>query len=241
MLDLWLFLQNEPVFWLTATLLAYQAGVIVYKKSNFLTICAPFVIASCLILPLVLCTGTTYETYLSGAHFIDFLLGPATVALAVPVFDQRKRLARLWPAVLIGVSVGAITGIVSTIFLGAIFGASFETVMTLAAKSVTTPIAIGIAEKMGGIPEFTAAIVVLTGIAGALIATPLYRLFGIKKDFTMGLALGVSAHGMGTSRAFQISNEAGAFSGLAIGLTGLATAFLAPLIAPPLIALLLAP
>ena len=237
--DLWHHLQAQPALWLCLTLLSYQLGIVVYRKTGYLTVFSPFVIAVAILMTVVISTDTPYDTFFEGAKFVHFLLGPATVALAVPLFDQRRRLAKLWAPIFIGVFVGCATGIISTILLGALFGASFETIMSLAPKSVTTPIAMGISEKMGGMPEFTAGIVVLTGIAGAMIALPLYKLVRIKKDYIQGFALGVSAHGMGTSRAFQISDKAGAFAGLAMGLAGLVTAFIAPMIAPPLISLLL--
>ena len=238
-IDLWHHLQAQPALWLCLTLLSYQLGIVIYKKSGYLTILSPFVVAVCILITIVYSTQTPYETFFNGAQFVHFLLGPATVALAIPLFDQRKRLAKLWAPVLIGVVLGCIAGVVSTVALGVLLGASIETVMSLAPKSVTTPIAMGIAQKMGGIPEFTAGIVVLTGIAGALLAQPLFSLFFIKKDYVQGLALGVSAHGMGTSRAFQISDKAGAFSGLAMGLAGLIKAFIAPVFAPPLITFLI--
>lgn len=234
-IDLWHHLQAEPALWLCLTLISYQLGIIVYKKTGYLTVFSPFVIAVSILIAIVVGTDTPYDTFFEGAKFVHFLLGPATVALAIPLFDQRRRLAKLWAPIFIGVFVGCFTGIVSTVLLGVMFGASFETIMSLAPKSVTTPIAMGIADKMGGLPEFTAGIVVLTGITGALIATPLYKIFRIKKAYIQGFALGVSAHGMGTSRAFQISDKAGAFAGLAMGLAGLVTAFMAPMIAPPLI------
>ena len=236
---LWNHLAQNPVLWLCLTLLAYQAGIWVYQKSGYLTLLSPFVIAVSILLAILFATHTKYETFFAGAQFVHFLLGPATVALAVPLFDQRRRLAKLWAPLLIGVTVGCITGVVSTVVLGVIFDASFESIMSMAPKSVTTPIAMGISEKMGGIPEFTAGVVVLTGIAGALVATPMFKLFGIKRDYIKGFSLGVAAHGMGTSRAFQINNTAGAFSGLAMGLAGLVTAFLAPAIAPGLLELLM--
>lgn len=232
---LWNHLAQNPVLWLCLTLLAYQAGIWVYQKSGYLTLLSPFVIAVSILLAILFATHTKYETFFAGAQFVHFLLGPATVALAVPLFDQRRRLAKLWAPLLIGVTVGCITGVVSTVVLGVIFDASFESIMSMAPKSVTTPIAMGISEKMGGIPEFTAGVVVLTGIAGALVATPMFKLFGIKRDYIIGFSLGVAAHGMGTSRAFQISDKAGAFSGLAMGLAGIITAFIAPLIAGPLL------
>lgn len=235
---LWSHLASNPVLWLCLTLLAYQIGIWVYQKSGYLTLLSPFVIAVAILLAILFGTHTQYETFFAGAQFVHFLLGPATVALAVPLFDQRLRLAKLWAPLLIGVVVGCVVGVISTVLLGALLGASFESIMSMAPKSVTTPIAMGISEKMGGIPEFTAGIVVLTGIVGSLLATPIFKLCRIKKDYVKGFSLGVAAHGMGTSRAFQISDKAGAFSGLAMGLAGIITAFAAPMIAPPLLKLL---
>lgn len=232
---LWSHLAQNPVLWLCLTLIAYQIGIWVYQKSGYITLLSPFVIAVCILLAILFSTHTKYETFFAGAQFVHFLLGPATVALAVPLFDQRLRLAKLWAPLLIGVVVGCIVGVVSTVLLGVLFHASFESIMSMAPKSVTTPIAMGISEKMGGIPEFTAGIVVLTGIIGSLLATPMFKIFRIKKDYVKGFSLGVAAHGMGTSRAFQISDKAGAFSGLAMGLAGIITAFAAPMIAPPLL------
>ncbi len=235
---LWNHLASNPVLWLCLTLLAYQIGIWVYQKSGYITLLSPFVIAVVILLAILFGTHTQYETFFAGAQFVHFLLGPATVALAVPLFDQRLRLAKLWAPLLIGVVVGCVVGVISTVLLGALLGASFESIMSMAPKSVTTPIAMGISEKMGGIPEFTAGIVVLTGIVGSLLATPIFKLCKIKKDYVKGFSLGVAAHGMGTSRAFQISDKAGAFSGLAMGLAGIITAFAAPMIAPPLLKLL---
>lgn len=235
---LWDHLASNPVLWLCLTLLAYQIGIWVYQKSGYITLLSPFVIAVAILLAILFGTHTQYETFFAGAQFVHFLLGPATVALAVPLFDQRLRLAKLWAPLLIGVVVGCVVGVISTVLLGALLGASFESIMSMAPKSVTTPIAMGISEKMGGIPEFTAGIVVLTGIVGSLLATPIFKLCRIKKDYVKGFSLGVAAHGMGTSRAFQISDKAGAFSGLAMGLAGIVTAFAAPMIAPPLLKLL---
>ena len=235
---LWNHLASNPVLWLCLTLLAYQIGIWVYQKSGYITLLSPFVIAVAILLAILFGTHTQYETFFAGAQFVHFLLGPATVALAVPLFDQRLRLAKLWAPLLIGVVVGCVVGVISTVLLGALLGASFESIMSMAPKSVTTPIAMSITEKMGGIPEFTAGIVVLTGIVGSLLATPIFKLCKIKKDYVKGFSLGVAAHGMGTSRAFQISDKAGAFSGLAMGLAGIITAFAAPMIAPPLLKLL---
>ena len=148
---LWEHLAQNPVLWLCLTLLAYQAGIWVYRKSGYLTILSPFVIAVTVLLLILFATDTSYETFFAGAQFVHFLLGPATVALAVPLFDQRLRLAKLWAPLLIGVTVGCIVGVSSTVILGVIFDASIESIVSLAPKSVTTPIAMGVSEKMGGI------------------------------------------------------------------------------------------
>jgi putative effector of murein hydrolase len=144
---LWDHLAQNPVLWLCLTLLAYQAGIWVYKKSGYLTILSPFVIAVTVLLLILFATGTTYETFFAGAQFVHFLLGPATVALAVPLFDQRRRLAKLWAPLLIGVTVGCIVGVSSTVLLGIVFDASVESIVSMAPKSVTTPIAMAYQKK----------------------------------------------------------------------------------------------
>ena len=173
-------------------------------------------------------THTPYQTYFSGAQFIHFLLGPTTVALAVPLYDLRIQLAKNWLPILLGLFAGAVTAITSTVLIAGVLGASPETIISLAPKSVTTPIAMSIAEKLGGLPALSASLVVLTGVLGSICAGPLFLLLKVDSS---------SAHGMGTSRAFQIDATAGAYGSLAIGLTGLTTAILAPLLTPLLMKL----
>ena len=173
--------------------------------------------------------GTSYQTYFSGAQFIHFLLGLATVALALPLYAQFARLKAEWRSLLIALVVGSLTATVSAVAIAWALGAKKATLLSLAPKSVTTPIAMGIAEKIGGLPSLTAVLVVCTGIIGAVLARYVLDALQIADHAVRGFAVGVAAHGIGTARAFQVSEEAGAFAGLAMGLNGAITALMVPL------------
>ncbi len=227
-------LESNPALWIGLTLAAYLLGQFVFKLTRFNPLASPIIVAVILIMSILLTFGIDYDTYFSGAYFIHFLLGPTTVVLAVPLFEQRRKLARLWLPIGVSLIAGSAVAIVSVVFLGWLLGIRTDTLISLIPKSVTTPIAMGISAELGGLPDLTACLVVVTGILGALISKPLYRIFHFENETVRGLALGLAAHGMGTSAAFQISNRAGAFAGLAMGLTGLLTAFMAPLLAIPL-------
>ena len=175
-------------------------------------------------------TETPYETYFEGAQFVHFLLGPATVALAVPLFANLERLRRDLVPLLGALLAGSFTAVVSATGIAWLAGASRETVLSLAPKSVTTPIAMGVAEKLGGLPSLTAVLVVSTGIIGAVLARSVLAGLRIDDDVVSGFALGVAAHGIGTARGFQVSATMGAFAGLAMGLNGIVTAILLPLL-----------
>ena len=230
--------SNSAVLWISVTLAAYAAGQKLFNLSGRKPIFTPIITAVVLLIALLCATGSSYEDYFNGAGMIHFLLGPATVCLAVPLFEQRSKLAKLWLPLGIGLVVGSFAAIASVVVIGSITGLSDETLMSMVPKSVTTPIAMGISEQIGGIPGLTAAIVVATGIFGGLVARPLFRMMRIRSDSTKGAALGLAAHGMGTSTAFQISNKAGAFAGLSMGITGVLTAFMAPAAAPSLLDLM---
>jgi predicted murein hydrolase (TIGR00659 family) len=177
-------------------------------------------------------TGTPYATYFEGAQFVHFLLGPATVALAIPLYAQLARLKRLALPLLLTLVVGSVTAAMSAVAVAAALGGSRVTQLSLAPKSVTTPIAMGIAERIGGLPSLTAVLVIMTGILGAIGARYVYRLLAVEDEAVRGFALGLASHGIGTARAFQESEQAGAFAALAMGLNGLATALLVPLLVP---------
>ncbi len=236
--SIWVYLAATPLLGLTATLLAYLVAWRIYQRTGMNPLANPVAIAVVLLVSLLVLTGTPYRTYFDGAQFVHFLLGPATVALAIPLYDQRARLARLWLPLTLGLVAGVITAIISALGIAWALGASRETLLSLAPKSVTTPIAMGISEKIGGLPSLTAVFVILTGMTGAVIARPLLNALRVESHAARGFAVGVAAHGIGTARAFQVSEQMGAFAGLAMGLTALVTAFIAPWLAPTLVALL---
>lgn len=229
--DIWVYLSASPLLWLTATLLAYQGAFWIYRKANMNPLANPVAIAVAALVALLWFTDTPYPVYFEGAQFVHFLLGTATVALAVPLYANlptlKKNLVPLGGALLAGSVVAA----VSAVGIGWALGASRETLLSLAPKSVTAPIAMGIAEKLGGLPSLTAVLVVCTGILGAVLARGTLNLLRIHDHAVRGFAVGVAAHGIGTARAFQVSETMGAFAGLAMGLNGLLTAFLFPLLA----------
>jgi predicted murein hydrolase (TIGR00659 family) len=228
--EIWVYLAASPLLGLTLTLVAYQGAYWLYQRSGMNPAANPVAIAVAIIVALLTLTGTPYATYFDGAQFVHFLLGPATVALAVPLYAQLPRLKRMLGPALLALSIGSVTAIVSAIAVGWTLGASRPTLMSLAPKSVTTPIAMGIAEKIGGLPSLTAVLVVTTGILGAIGAQWLFRILRVKDEAVQGFAIGVAAHGIGTARAFQISETMGAFAALAMGLNGLATALLLPIL-----------
>ena len=161
---------------------------------------------------------------------MHFLLGPATVALAIPVAKLLKTMRRGFGALAIALVLGSSTAAVSAVFIAELLQASQQTVLSLAPKSVTTPIAMGIAERIGGLPSLTAACVIMTGIIGATLGPYVLDVARIKKWDARGFAMGLAAHGIGTARAIQINKDAGAFASLAVGLNGLATATLIPIL-----------
>jgi len=224
----WVYLSTTPLLGLTVTLLAYQGAYWLYERANFHPLLNPVAWSVAVLVALLVATGTPYETYFDGAKFVHFLLGPATVALAVPLYAQLGKLKRLALPLSVALLAGSLAAIASAVGIGWLFGASRETLLSLAPKSVTTPIAMGIAEKLGGLPGLTAVLVVATGIIGAVSAKYVLNALRIDDHAVRGFAVGTAAHGIGTARAFQVSEEAGAFAGLAMGLNGLATALLFP-------------
>ena len=226
--DVWVYLAASPLLGLTATLIAYQFAYLIYTKCRFSPLANPVAISVILIVSVLVATDTPYQTYFAGAQFVHFLLGPATVALAVPLYQQMSRLRDQWRAFLVGAVLGSASAIATAMTIASVLGASRTTVLSLASKSVTMAIAMGVSEKVGGLPSLTAVLVMLTGIIGAMISASILNLLQIRDDAIRGFALGVSAHGIGTARAFQINEQMGAFAGLAMGLSGLLTALVLP-------------
>ncbi|KUJ71308.1 LrgB family protein [Thiomicrospira sp. WB1] len=226
--QLWVYLAATPLTGLTMTLVAYSGAVWLGQRFGSPAWLNPVLLSIVALVMFLQITDLSYSDYFAGGQFIHFLLGPATVALAIPLYQQRAHLRELWRAITFGVGIGVMFGAASAMLLAWLAGSDWSMMMTLAPKSVTAPIAMGISEQIGGVPSLTAVLVVLTGVVGALIGPWLLRWMGCRDERIQGLAIGVAAHGIGTARAFQLSPLMGAFSGLAMALSGIATAWLLP-------------
>lgn len=222
-------LCSQPVLWLTLTIAAYLVGDWVFRRLGCMPLVHPVFVSAALLIPLLKWWGVSYSQYFEGARFIHFLLGPATVALAIPLYSNLARVRQMLGPLLIALTVGGLTGIVSALLIGKLFGLSPAVLLSFAPKSVTTPIAMALAEKLGGNASVAAVAVVVTGVLGAMMVRYVLEPFKVKDDAVTGFALGLSSHGAGTAYAFQISAEAGAFSGLAMGMNGVFTSVALPL------------
>ncbi|WP_374264767.1 LrgB family protein [Zoogloea sp.] len=232
MTEIWVYLSAQPLLWLTLTLAVYLLAILLHRKAGGHPAVNPVLLSVAMLVTLLALTGTPYQRYFDGAQFVHFLLGPTTVALAVPLHGQLRRLVEMSGPLLIALVVGSLVAGVSAYAIGALLGASTPTVVSLAPKSVTTPIAMGIAERLGGLASLTAVFVILTGIFGAIFADGLLKRLGVRDEASIGFALGLASHGIGTARAFQLSEQTGAFAALAMGLNGLFTALALPWLLP---------
>jgi predicted murein hydrolase (TIGR00659 family) len=230
--DLWVYLASTPLLWLTLTLVAYVIADRISIACGRHPAANLVAIAAILIMAALHLTGTSYETYFAGAQFIHFLLGPATVALAVPLYKHWERVRVSALPILVSLAVGALVGIFSATLFARALGGSTLIVASLAPKSVTSPIAMGLSEQLGGAPFLTTALVIVTGVLGALMLSPLMRLLRINDSAAAGLAAGVASHGIGTARAFHIDSVAGAFGGIGMGLNGAFTSLILPILRP---------
>lgn len=226
----WVYLAETPLLWLALTVGVFWLAQQLYRSARGLALLNPVLVSILVLVALLMLTDTPYHDYFDGAQFIHFLLGPATVALAVPLAAQATELRRAWLPIAAALSAGSLTAIVSAMAIGWAVGLTPETLLSMLPKSVTTPIAMGVADEVGGLPSLTAVLVILTGITGAVIGIPLLRVLGLRDPLAKGFAMGVAAHGIGTARAFEHSERAGAFSGLGMGLNGALTAVLVPLL-----------
>jgi predicted murein hydrolase (TIGR00659 family) len=222
-------LLATPLFGIGLTLAIYALAQGLYRRSASVLL-NPIAVSIGSIIVLLLLARIPYQRYAVGGDYILFLLGPSVVALAVPLYVRRREILARKVPILVGVLAGAITSVITASGLAWLLGGSPDVILSLAPKSVTTPIAIGIVEKIGGIPPLTAAIVVITGCIGAICGPEFCRLIGIRDPAAIGLAVGTAAHGIGTARMLQVDKVGGAMAGLAIGLNGLITAILLPLL-----------
>ncbi|MCA1361006.1 LrgB family protein [Bradyrhizobium sp. IC3069] len=226
--SLWVYLSQSPLLWLTITLLVYAITDAVSVATRRHPLGNPVLHAMWIIGLFLLLTGTSYTTYFAGAQFVHFLLGPATVALAVPLYENRKLVAAAIVPMLTALVAGSVTAVTSVVLLAEAAGLPLETILSLAPKSLTAGVAMGISETLHADPSVTAVAVILTGIMGAIIVTPLMNWTGIIDFRARGFAAGIAAHGIGTARAFQVDEIAGVFSSLGMGLNALVTSFLVP-------------
>jgi predicted murein hydrolase (TIGR00659 family) len=231
LLDVCASLSESPVFGLATTLVFYQLGCRVQTRCGGNPLCNPVLIAIATIIGLLLLTGIDYHAYFKGAAWVHFLLGPATVALAIPLYKNIGEIRRAGVAILGAVAAGAVVASGSAVVIAWSLGASPAVIRSIAPKSVTTPIAIGVSAQLGGLPDLTAVLVVATGVLGALCAPEIAAFVGIRTWRARGLAAGLAGHGIATARILAMNETAGAFSGLAMGLCGLLTAVLLPFVA----------
>jgi predicted murein hydrolase (TIGR00659 family) len=233
--SLWVYLSQSPLLWLTVTLSVYAAADAVSLATNRHPFANPVLHSIWIIGAFLLVTGTSYTTYFGGAQFVHFLLGPATAALAVPLYENRKAVLAAILPMLVALVVGSLTAIISVVLLAEAAGLPREVILALTPKSVTAGVAMGISESLHADPSLTAVSVVLTGIMGGIIVTPLMNRTGITDFRARGFAAGIAAHGIGTARAFQVDAVAGVFAGIAMSLNALVTSLLVPVAATLLV------
>lgn len=232
--QLWVYLSSTPLFGLTATMAVYVLAHAFYTARQQAPWANPVLWTVVVIAGVLLLTGIPYPTYFSGAQFIHFLLGPAVVALAWPLWQRRVELRARWAPLLLAALVGGAAAAGSAWALGLAFGLPADVVLSMTTKSVTAPVAMGVAEKIGGIPALAAVFAVLTGIIGALSGKYLFDLLRISTTqpgwMARGFALGTTSHGLGAARALQVNADAGAYAGLALGLQVVLASLLIPLV-----------
>jgi predicted murein hydrolase (TIGR00659 family) len=229
--DLWVYLAGQPLLWLTVTLGAYAVADRLSAASGRHPLVNPVLVAVALVAVVLVVSGTPYPAYFAGAQFVHFLLGPATVALAIPLFRNLAQVRRRLLPIVAALLAGSMTAIGSAVAVAWMLGADDAALAALAPKSITAPIAMGVAAGIGGDPALAAVLVILTGITGAVLVTPMMNLMGIRDYAARGFAAGVAAHGIGTARAFQVDDVAGTFAGIAMGLNALLTALALPVLA----------
>ena len=224
-------LLTTSIFWLTATLVAFETADVASRLSDRDPLCHPVLLATPALIALLLATQTAYSTYANATQALSFMLGPAVVGLAVPIWRQRTLIRRQALPIVLALAAGAATAIISAVGVLWLFGAPRAVLASIAPRAVTTPVAMAVASQLGGAPALAAAIVLFAGVVGAMTATPLFDRLKIRDFRARGFAIGVSAHGIGTARAFQVDSMAGAFAGLGMALNAVATSALLSLLA----------
>ena len=223
------FLESVSLFPIVLTLGAYQLGLWLRKKWNN-PLCNPLLIAVILVIGVLLATGYSTERYIASTQVISWLLTPATVCLALPLYEQLKALKKNLPAILIGIAAGTITSLAVVFGLCKLWGLDHAVTVSLLPKSITTAMGMVLSAENGGIESLTTAVIIITGILGSLIGSVLCKLFKIKDEVAQGVAFGTASHVIGTSRAGELSPLTGAVSSLSLAVAGILTAILFPLV-----------
>ncbi|MFC3213360.1 LrgB family protein [Novosphingobium panipatense] len=220
-----------PLLWLTGTLGVFELFDRISKRCNRHPLLHPVLWSTPVLIGALLVTGTSYDTYRQATFPLSFLLGPAVVGLAVPIWAERQRIRRLALPILLSLMAGALTSIVSAVGVLALFGAPTALLASIAPRATTTPVAMAVAGQLGGIPALAAIIVLFAGVLGAMVATPLLNAIKVRDYRARGFALGIASHGIGAARAFQVDATAGALASLGMALNAIATAALLSMIA----------
>lgn len=228
--DLWVYLSSTPLLWLTVTLLVWIGADRIAIASGRHPVINPVLLAILALGAVLIATGTSFATYFQGAQFVHFLLGPAIVAIAIPLYRNLDKVRENLLPMIAALVAGSVTAAVSALAIAAFFGLPDSVLASLAPKSVTAGVAMGIARQFGGEAALTAVLVVTTGLLGAIMVTPLMNLLRLQDYAARGFAAGLAAHGIGTARAFVVDEVAGTFAGIAMALNAVMTALILPLI-----------
>lgn len=227
---LWTPLAATPLLWLTLTIAAYAAGQVVQRLFRGSPLASPVLVAIAIVAGVVLATGTSYQTYFTGAQFIHFLLGPATVALAIPLARNLALIRSNLSSICLALLAGSMTSIVSGVAIVWMLGGSKIVALSMAPRSVTTPIAVALSQEIGGVPALTASLVIFGGIVAAIVGQQLLHCLEIRDWRAHGLAAGVAGGGIAAAQVAERNELAAAFAALGVGLNGLLTALLLPLL-----------
>jgi predicted murein hydrolase (TIGR00659 family) len=228
--SMWVYLSTSPLLHLTFTVTFFVLARGLYQKMGSPALLNPVLITVIVIVALLSWSNTSYDVYFEGAQFVHFLLGPATVALAIPLYRQISLVKRYPVALVASIVTGSLVAMISAVLIAKLGDVGEQTLISIAPKSITTPVAMGVVEQLGGLPSLTAVLVILTGIVGAAMGPWLLDKLRVTNSVAKGLAMGVAAHGLGTGRAVLMGDVAAAFAGLAMGLNALVTAVLLPVL-----------
>ena len=220
---------NSPLFGILLTLVAFEIGVTISKKWKY-SFLNPLLIANVLIVGFLLLTGISLESYNVGGDYISVMLSPATVVLAVPLYRQISKLKQFWKPILAGIFAGSLTSIACVIVVSKLIGLSETLMLSLLPKSITIPMGSVVSAQIGGLPPVTIIAITITGITGAVAAPAVCRFCRIKHKVAQGIAIGTASHALGTTKAMEMGEVQGAMSSLSIGIAGLFTAIVAPII-----------